>query len=91
MMLTRPCMTANKVHRLVKNEPRPRRLARPELHRVMLLRPVGAGEESGIAEAILVALLSLLVRATAAVTAASCACSTAPREWRCKRALPTGS
>jgi len=93
MILTRPCMNANGVHKLVKNELRPRRLARPKLHRITLLRPVGTGGsgESGMAEAILVALFSLLVRATAAVTAASCACSTAPREWRCKRALPKSS
>jgi len=92
MTLTRGCTTRLQARRLVKNELRPRRLARLKLHRITLLRPVGTGDagESGMAEAILVALLLLLVRATAAVTAATCACSTAPNEWRCKRALPTG-
>jgi len=92
MTLTRRCTTRIQVRRIVKNELRPRRLARLKLHRLMLLRPVGTGDagESGMAEAILVALLSLLVRATEAVTAATCTCSTAPHEWRCKRALLTG-
>jgi hypothetical protein len=90
MILSESCKTANKLHRLAKNEPRPRRLARPQVHHIMLLRPVGAAEagEPGMAEAILVALFSLLVRATAAAMAATCACSNSPREWHFKRPHP---
>jgi hypothetical protein len=93
MVPTRACMTANRVYTLVKTALRPRRLARPKLRRLLLLRPAateGAGEP-GMAEAILVALFSLLVRGTAAATAANCACSAAPREWRCKRSHRWGS
>jgi hypothetical protein len=92
MALTKRRTIGIQVPRLVKNEPRPRLLARLKVHRITLLRPVGTGDagKSGMAEAILVALLSLLLRAIAAVTAATCACFVAPRQWWCKRAGPTG-
>jgi hypothetical protein len=91
MIISRPLVITNEAHRFVQNELRPRRLARPKLHRLMLPRPAGseAAGATGMAPALLVALFSLLVRA--AVTAASCACSTAPRAGHCKRAQPAGN
>jgi len=87
MIRSIPDMKVNEAGRLAKSGLRPSPLARPKSHRILLLRPVGAGGgESGMAEAMLVALFSLLVRAKAAATSASCACSTAPRESQFKGA-----
>ena len=83
-----PYMKVNEAHRLAKSGLRPSPLPRPKSHRIVLLRPVAAGGagESGMAEVLLVALFSLLVRAKAAATSAGCACSTAPRKCSFKRA-----
>ena len=88
MIRSIPCMKLNEAHRLAKSGLRPSPLPRPKLHRIVLLRPAATGGagESGMAEVMLVALFSLLVRAKAAATSASCASSTAPRGCSFKRA-----